>query len=132
MEEIVQDMEVVESLVQRLGYNHKSKIISNDPVPSEAINVMLPGAWLVDPLSAYLLGSPLGDVDCISAALGDKLCSLEVMGERLQHISTHDGILLLRNSFSISKLFYIYPQNFHLFPFLHSHHLRCFTQVDRE
>ena len=68
---------------------------------------MLPGARLVDPLSTCLLGSPLGDVDCISAALSDKLYSLDVMGERLQHISVHDGILLLRNSFSIPKLLYI-------------------------
>ena len=34
------------------------------------------------------------------------------MGERLQHISAHDGIRLLQNSFSIPKLLPLYPQNF--------------------
>ena len=41
-EEIVQDLEVVKSLAE-IGLclnNHKSKIISNDQVPSETINVM--------------------------------------------------------------------------------------------
>ena len=68
--------------------------------------MMLPGAWFVDQSSSCLLGSPLGDVDCISGALREKFSSLEVMGERPQHISAHDGILL-RNSFSIPKLLYI-------------------------
>ena len=68
---------------------------------------VLPGARLVDPSSSCLLGSPLGDVDCILGALREKISSLEVMGERLQHISSHDGILLLRNSFSIPKFIYV-------------------------
>ena len=65
------------------------------PGHGEAIN-MLPGARFVDPSSSSLLGSPLGDVDCISWALREKVSSLEVMGERPQHIS-----LMMAFSFEI-------------------------------
>ena len=107
--EIGNDLEVMESLAEiELCLNtQKSEIICNNLDTRQAINMMLPGTRLVDPSSSCLLGSPLGDVDCISGALRENLSSLEVMGKRLQHISAHDGILLLRNSFSISKLLYI-------------------------
>ena len=82
----------------------KSEIICINLDTREAINMMLPGARFVDQSSSCLLSSPLGNVDCISGALREKFSCLEVMGERLQHISAYDGILLLRNSFSIPKL----------------------------
>ena len=109
MAEIGHDLEVIESLAEvELCLNtQKSEIICNNSDTREAINIMLPGARLIDPSSSCLLGSPLGDVDCISGALWEKISSLEVMGERLQQISAHDGIFLLRNSFSIPKLFYV-------------------------
>ena len=43
----------------------------------------------------------------MSAALQDKVNSLEVMGARLEQFSSHDAILLLRNSFVIPKLLYL-------------------------
>ena len=107
--EIEHDLEAMESLAE-IGLclnTQKSVIICNNLDTREAINMMLPGARFVDSSSSCLLGSPLGDVDCISGALREKLSSFEVMGERVQHISAHDGILILGNSFSIPELLYI-------------------------
>ena len=84
--------------------NQKSEIICNDPVTRGTVLVALPGARVVDPSKACLLGSPIGDEESVSAALKVKLASLEVLGGRLEHITAHDAILLLRNSFSIPKL----------------------------
>ena len=83
--EIGHDLEGKESLAE-VGLclsTEKSGIICNNLVTREAINMMLPGAWLVDPSSSCLLGSPLGNVDCISGALREKFSSLQVIGERL-------------------------------------------------
>ena len=121
--EIGHDLEVIQPLAEfGLCLNtQKSVIICNNLDTWEAINMMLPGARFVDPSSSCLLGSLLGDVDCISGALREKLRSLEIMGERLQHISAHDGIFLLRNSFSIPKLLYIVRNS--PFSFVHSLYL---------
>ena len=80
MAEIGHDLEVIESLpeVELCLNTQKSDIICNNPVTREAINMMLPGARLIDPSSSCLLGSALGDVDCISGALREKISSLEV------------------------------------------------------
>ena len=40
----------------------------------------LPGAMVVNPESAYLLGSPLGDVASIDASLEEKIRALSIMG----------------------------------------------------
>ena len=108
IEEILHDLEVIESFAE-IGLilsNQKSEIICNDPVTRDTIITALPGARVIEPARATLLGSPNGDTGCISDALKDKINALQVMGDRLQYISAHDGILLLRNSFSIPKLLY--------------------------
>ena len=109
MAKIGHDLEVIEILAEvALCLNtQKSEIICNNSFTREANNMMFPGAQLIDPSSSCLLSSPHGDVDCISGALREKISSLEVMGERLKQISVHDGIFLLRNSFSIPKLLYV-------------------------
>ena len=74
MAEIGHDLEVIESLAEvGLCLNtQKSEIICNNPVTREAINMILPGARLIDPSSSCLLSSPLGDVDCISGPSGKR------------------------------------------------------------
>ena len=56
-------------------------------------------------MNTTLLGSPIGDVSSISS-LNEKIQLLKKMGERLQHLTTHDAILVLRHSFAIPKLLY--------------------------
>ena len=69
--------------------------------------VSLPGARLVRPSDAELLGSPLGDDAKISAMLADKVESLRRLGDRLQLLSAHDALILLRNCFALPKLLYV-------------------------
>lgn len=66
----------------------------------------LPGAQVVHPRDAALLGSPISDVTCISSALQGKTRLLEMMGECLKFVFSHDAILLLRHSLAIPKLLY--------------------------
>ena len=107
-EALLQDLATIESL-EDIGLslnNHKSEIICTDHVTRGTIISSLPGAQIIDPSDAHLLGSPIGNLDSVSAVLGDKVKSLAVMGDRLKHLSAHDSLLLLRNSFSIPKLLY--------------------------
>ena len=67
----------------------------------------LPGAQLIDPPKAMLLGSPLGDDSCITNAISEKIEDLRRLGERLKLLSVHDALVLLRNSFALPKLQYI-------------------------
>ena len=62
------------------GRLHKSEVICRDSATRDSILLALPGARVVDPMSATLLGSPIGDVSSVSRSLGDKLLQLSIMG----------------------------------------------------
>ena len=69
------------------------------------------GAQVWDPAFASLLGS-IGDATSITYVIDDKIYHHATMGERLQHLTMQDTLillllLLLRNSFTIPKLLYI-------------------------
>ena len=103
------DLEVVEQegAEIRLHLNKgKSEIICENPEISDPIVQCLPGAKIVDPSKAAMLGSPIGDVSSVSDALTTKVNQLKRMGEWLQLLSAHDTILLLKHSFSLPKLLY--------------------------
>ena len=108
-EMILEDLKTIESAFE-IGLqlnNGKSEIITNDRDSRGTILISLPGARVVDPLDASLLGSPLGNEEAVSATLTCKIYSLGVMGDRLQYVSAHDALILLRHSFAIPKLLYI-------------------------
>ena len=86
---------------------HKCEIISTNMTTCGTLLVSLPGAQLVSPTQASLLGSPIGDDDCVSAAIQEKVQALERLGERLKRLTAHDALLLLRNCFALPKLMYI-------------------------
>ena len=103
------DLEVVEREGAELGLklNHlKSEVICVVSDLRDTILSSLPGARVVDPMNATLLGSPIGDVSSISTSLYGKTQLLRKMGDRLLHLATQDAILLLRHSFAIPKLLY--------------------------
>ena len=109
VEVLQHDLEIVEREGTELGLNlnHcKSEVICVAPSVGNSIVSSLPGAQVVDPMNATLLGSPIGDLSSISSSLNEKIQLLKKMGERLQHLTTHDAILLLRHSFAIPKLLY--------------------------
>ena len=76
----------------------KSEVICSNPDMTDP----LPGAQRVDPTSACLLGSPIGDVSSTHDAFAAKTQLLHTMGDK--HIPAHDALLLLRNSLAIPKL----------------------------
>ena len=94
-EALLEDLATIESL-EDIGLslnNHKSEIICTDHVTRGTIISSLPGAQIIDLSDAHLLGSPIGNLDSVSAVLGDKVKSLAVMGDRLKHLSEHDYLL---------------------------------------
>ena len=109
VEDVLHDLEVVRDL-ENLGLvlnNRKSEIICKDVSIQDAMLLNLPGAKLVSPELASLLGSPLGDVSSIDLALEEKTEYLRHMGSRLKLLSAHDSLILLRHSLSIPKLQYL-------------------------
>jgi hypothetical protein len=100
---LLQDLDIVMSLSD-LGLclnTRKSEIICSDMSVYDHLLPSLPDCLCIDSSDACLLGSPLGNVDCISAALRSKITSLNIVGERLKALSAHDSIIILRHSFAI-------------------------------
>ena len=64
----------------------------------------VPGLRQVGCSQATLLGSPTGSEEAISDAIRVKTGMLEVMGNRLNLLPSHDALLLLRRSFAILKV----------------------------
>uniref|UniRef100_A0A1X7V5Z3 Uncharacterized protein n=1 Tax=Amphimedon queenslandica TaxID=400682 RepID=A0A1X7V5Z3_AMPQE len=98
------------SVIEDVGLSlnsRKFEVICENSEVHEHLLPSLPNSLYIDPSNATLLGSPLGDVACVSVALRAKVVSLSVMGERLRSFSAHDAILLLRYSFAIPKLLYL-------------------------
>ena len=110
LEDVQHDYALIECEAGELDLvlNHKkSEIITNDHSSRSSILSQMPDALVVEPQSATLLGSPLGNVESISLSICDKTALLHVMVERLKYLCTHDSLLLLRNAFAISKLIYL-------------------------
>ena len=87
----------------------KSEIICNSVMTANSVLSFLPGAQVIKPASATLLGSPLGGEECVSTctALEKKINDLAKMEDRLSLLTAHDSLLLLRHSISIPKLLYL-------------------------
>ena len=103
------DLEIVHSM-EEIGLSlncGKSEVICREELTCTTILSSLPGAQIIEPSAATLLGSPLGDVESVSVALEKKIVSLATMGERLELLAAQDALLLLRHSFSIPKLLYL-------------------------
>ena len=106
-EDVKHDLEVIVCEGAALGLHlneWKSEVIGGDPAARDSI---LPGAQVTDPASAFLLGALIGDMSSTSDAISGKTQLLRTMGDRLQHVSAHDALLLLRYSFAIPKLLYL-------------------------
>ena len=102
----LQTVHCLESLGLSLNTS-KSEIIADNTTTYDILVSSLPNSHYVHPSSASLLGSPLGDLDCVSTSIHAKVSDLSVVGDRLQSLTAHDSIILLRYSFAIPKLMYI-------------------------
>ena len=109
VETLLSGLEVVKREGARIELQlnvQKSEIICADSDITGSIQSSLPGALVVEPFSATLLGSPIGDVSSISATLTIKTNMLRRMGERLQCLTAQDALLLLKHSFALPKVLY--------------------------
>ena len=79
-------------------------------VAANLILSTIPGAQVVDPASATLLGSPIRDTASITSVINDKIYHLTIMGKSLQHLTMRYA-LLLRNSYLTHR---ILPPSFQL------------------
>ena len=107
---IEHDLEIVRSM-EEIGLRlncAKSEIICNNRLIIDSVLPSLPGAQVIEPTSATLLGSPLDNEACVSVALEKKINNLTKMGDRLALLTAHDSLLLLRHSISIPKLLYLF------------------------
>ena len=87
-------------------HTSKSEIIADNTTNFD-ISASLPNSHYVHPSSAYVLGSTLGDLDCVSTSIRAKVFDISVIGDHLQSLTAHDSIILLRYSLAIPKLMYI-------------------------
>ena len=104
----IADLRRVECEASELGLelNHsKSELITDRPSVQEAMLAEVPGLRSVRCSQATLLGSPIGDIDCINNCLQKKITLLQIIGERLDLLCSHDTLILLRHCFSIPKVF---------------------------
>ena len=108
MEDLKHDVEVVVGGGAEIGLQlntKKTEIICPNPDPLISLP-SLSGSRVVNPMKATLLGSPIGSVLSISDTLIDKADLLRRLGDRLQDLSAHDALLLLKHSFALPKLLY--------------------------
>ena len=73
----------------------------------DSILSVSPQLQVTMPDSVSLLGSPLGDIDCISDTIQLKVSNLETMGVRLQRMHAHGALQLLWHSFALPKMMHI-------------------------
>ena len=72
----------------------KCQIICQDDTAQGNLIMTLPGAKIVIPERACLLGSPLGCVASIDASLEEKIVSLKTMDARFNSFFDHDSLTL--------------------------------------
>ncbi len=109
VDDLKHDLDLVDREGAEIGLwlnREKSEIVCADCDTSNAILPSLQGAQVVYPAKATLLGSSIGDLSSVSDVLRTKADMLRKMGDRFQHLSAHDAILLLKHSFALPKLLY--------------------------
>ena len=106
-EDVIDDVKTIEEEAGTLGLQlnrEKTELICADHTSRGIVLSALPGLRIINPECANLLGSPLGNADCVNACVSEKIELLRLMGDRLCYLHSHDAITLLRYSFAIPKL----------------------------
>ena len=83
---IKHDLEIVRSMEEIAGLClncAKSEIICNHRLITDAVLLSLSGAQVIELTSATLLGSPLGNEECVSVALEKKVNNLAQNGAQI-------------------------------------------------
>jgi hypothetical protein len=77
----------------------KTELICDEDTTCEAFLSEVPGLQVVCRSQASLLGSPIGNIDCLDSIIQQKVAQLQLLGERLNLLQVQDALLLLRHSF---------------------------------
>ena len=106
-DDILHDLEAVNNAADELGLvlnMQKCELITCSSTIRDSILSVSPQLQVTKTDSVSLLGSPLGDIGCISNTIQLKVSNLETMGVCLRHRHAHDGLQLLRHSFALPKM----------------------------
>ena len=107
---ILHDLEVIKNAADELGLMlnmQKCELITCSSTIRDSILSVSPQLQVTMPDSVSLLGSSLGNIDCISDIIQLKVSNLETMGVRLQRMHAHDALQLLQHSFALPKMMHI-------------------------
>ena len=97
-----------EAGVEGLELNHaKTELVCDDIVTSNAVLSTFSDFKQICCDRATLLGTPIGSVGLIDSMLVSKVGKFKLIGERLQHLSSQDTLLILRYLIAIPKVLYI-------------------------
>ena len=110
VEDVIHDLQLVEEEAGRAGLQlnrRKTELICDDPSACDAVLSAVSELQVINCGHTTLLGTPIGSVGLIDTTISSKIEKLKVMAGRLQHLSSQDALLLLRNSFAIPKVLYI-------------------------
>ena len=102
VETILRDLKQVDADAAELGLqlNHgKSELICDEGPTRDSMLFEFPGLCPINCSQATLLGTPIGSVECVSDTIKVKSRLLELMGDRLSLLPSHDTLLLLRHFF---------------------------------
>ena len=103
-EDIIRDLRIV-GYEAGFKLNHaKTELVCDDVDTCNAVLSAFSEFKQICRNRATLLGTPIGSVGMFDSILVSKV---DKFGERLLHLSSHDGLLIHRNSMAIPKVLYI-------------------------
>ena len=107
--EVLHDLRTVVSVAESIGLelNHqKYELVRNDTCSVGEMLCAIHGLHVVNPEVATLLGSLIGGLVGVEAAIASKSRSLKLIGDRLKCLHAHNALCLLCHAFTIPKLLY--------------------------
>ena len=110
LDDVLQDLSTVQRAARELGLQlncKKSEMICEDTTTRKVILSAVPGVCEVDRDQATMLGSPIGNDISIQSAIQAKSKSLEVLGNKLQYLHSHDAFCLLSHALAIPKVLHM-------------------------
>ena len=110
LDDVLQDLSTVQRAARELGLKlncKKSEMICEDTTTRKVILSAVPGVCEVDRDQATMLGSPIGNDISIQSAIQAKSKSLEVLGNKLQYLHSHDAFCLLSHALAIPKVLHM-------------------------
>ena len=128
MEDVLHNLHLITEEAAKVGLKlnlMKSELITDNAASCEALLSVASELQVVPLSESTLLGTPISGDELVDSTIIAKIKSLELMGERLQIVSSQDALLILRNSLAIPKVLYLLRTA----PCFRSKQLEVFDQV---